>query len=843
MLALLVTCIFSISKFVVSYGYSELTITEQSQLVLSTDLYRDSKYYAFFINNEDFQDLNMTYGANYSLFSPTIIPKNGQTVLKFVITKLNADSIDSLSIIYNGGNSTYNSIQRTKPNQFVLFLSSTEFNYRFEVEGYSKVGDFQSSPYDEMVSCRQKYENGYKKYLLMNISGSTNIFFSAEKVDPSVETTGYYKMDSCALSYDDKHQFWYSNTIQIYSPGRYEFLIGEEEISFFIDPFNCWIFPYQSNGIRIKLWDSWYDFDSIQEASRTGGFKSNSGKNLVRFEIFDYGSGQTKLIDAIINPKENNYYRFYKYYSSNHDYCYALITSWYPMNFSIFWNYSNYNYVPRIYDFTQYTGKKSEFVGVTKLYIYMDSMSYDDFNFVIYNFTRNSNDNYSDFRSTLLHKNYDKKQYNKYYVNEVEPCEFIPYVIVDKREHTEIEFDADKYKIIIFGFFVSNSQFVVIPNAEEFIFENGSKPERIYMHPSYDFILKLKPESGSKSLKIDLYYLTEYEYDTIMWISNDYDIKMKFPISEKKSFILFESAVESTITYFDEDGDGFNFTEKTGTLFIFQGEHTGIYSWKNLTELPANTIKKNVTIPNKPSIYDIGIEILMEGDFKAVRYENATLKYYAMITRDYRYYIFAYTDHFHLTTAMEGRIFTVNNTKGPCDVVILVDGVPGGLFNPQRYGSDFNNLRSDIPGYYIASKWHNFSIIYSYYPFSTTVKHNVSEIKLRLQTNNGQDRNVTVQEGETYSIESINRMIIYHPNAYVEFSQIKFDDPNVNYKNYSYSKDAFMRGGTWFNIPFRTPQQTTIVPVRTPQQTTIPIQMPQQTTIVPPRTPETSSSK
>ncbi|EAY21938.1 hypothetical protein TVAG_249980 [Trichomonas vaginalis G3] len=56
-------------------------------------------------------------------------------------------------------------------------------------------------------------------------------------------------------------------------------------------------------------------------------------------------------------------------------------------------------------------------------------------------------------------------------------------------------------------------------------------------------------------------------------------------------------------------------------------------------------------------------------------------------------------------------------------------------------------------------------------------------------------------------------MIIHHPNAYVEFSQIIFDDPNVNYQE-KYSQAAFSNGA-WIAIPVRTPQPTTIVPART----------------------------
>ncbi|EAX99197.1 hypothetical protein TVAG_092530 [Trichomonas vaginalis G3] len=301
-----------------------------------------------------------------------------------------------------------------------------------------------------------------------------------------------------------------------------------------------------------------------------------------------------------------------------------------------------------------------------------------------------------------------------------------------------------------------------------------------------------------------------------MHISNDFDLNLKFPLSERPFYIIFESAVESTITFFDEDGDGFNFTEETGTLFFLKGKHAGIFSWKNLTELPPNTTKQIVTGVYLPSIYDTGFEILMEGDLKTVRYENKSLKYYAMISRDDQYSVYGFTNHFYLSTKKEGHFFTFNSSVSPCDIVILAKGIPGGLFNPQKYGAEINYFRSDFPGYYIDSKWHNISIIYSYYPFSTTVKHNVSEIKLRLQTNNGPERNVTVQEGETYSIESINRMIIYHPNAYVEFSQIKFDDPNVNYFEGDYRK-AGQSSGAWHFIPIRTPQQTTIVPPRTPE--------------------------
>ncbi|EAX99199.1 hypothetical protein TVAG_092550 [Trichomonas vaginalis G3] len=196
-----------------------------------------------------------------------------------------------------------------------------------------------------------------------------------------------------------------------------------------------------------------------------------------------------------------------------------------------------------------------------------------------------------------------------------------------------------------------------------------------------------------------------------------------------------------------------------------------------------------------------------------MRLDNSQYTYLYLLFRDRKQSsIYTFTDNIPIESeAVNHSLLKLRSSQIQCDAVIFVSGLPGSYFNPQNYRSEINSLRSDYPGYYITSKSHNISIIYSYYPFSTTVKHNVSEIKLRLQTNNGPERNVTVQEGETYSIESINRMIIYHPNAYVEFSQIKFDDPNVNFKG-KYSQKSFS-GGAWISIPI----QTSSNPEKTPE--------------------------
>ncbi|EAX99196.1 hypothetical protein TVAG_092520 [Trichomonas vaginalis G3] len=264
MLGLLVSYTASVSKFVVTYGYSELTISEESQLELEKGLYPDSKYYAFFINNEDFQDLNMIYRANYTLFSPRIIPKSGPTVLKFVITKLNVDNIDSLSIVYNGGDVTYNTFNFTKEKQYVLFLSSTEFNYRFEREGY--LWEIQTSPYDDLVGPGTYYENGYKKYLLIGLTRTyTNkkraLYVRMEKVYPEVETTGYYKLDSCVLSNDDTFQFYEPNKIIVSGVGKFEFLIDEQGKEIAFNGGGNMVFPHQCNDILFYNGDKWSEWE------------------------------------------------------------------------------------------------------------------------------------------------------------------------------------------------------------------------------------------------------------------------------------------------------------------------------------------------------------------------------------------------------------------------------------------------------------------------------------------------------------------------------------------------------------------------------------------------------
>ncbi|EAY21939.1 hypothetical protein TVAG_249990 [Trichomonas vaginalis G3] len=442
MLPLLVSFGISVSKFVVTYGYSELTISEESQLELEKGLYPFSKYYAFFINNEDFQDLNMIYSANYTLFSPTVIPKNGPTVLKFIISKLNVDNIDSLSIVYNGGDVSYNTFNFTKPKQYVLFLSSTEFNYRFEYkEGYL---NSQTSPYEDFTESHKYYENGHKRYLLIEVkkyfgAQTTIVNVRMEKVYPEIETTGFYRLDSCILSNNDTFQFYEPDSILLTGPGKYEFLIGEEEKNI---PYltSEQIFPHQCNDILIKVRDNWIEWENMISTYNLKGIKSKSGKKIVRFEIYFLGF-EEKQFDVIVNPRENEVFRG-EYNNNVLRHPVVLITSWYPMNFSQLWNYTSLDCEPENYETKNKLDMKAKFIGVTKLCItikYYNKIS----QFVFCNFSRSENFDYSNLVNKVFHLDNNKIFVDKW------DGEVILYEYFEYSTDKDIYFNAEQYKIII----------------------------------------------------------------------------------------------------------------------------------------------------------------------------------------------------------------------------------------------------------------------------------------------------------------------------------------------------------------------------------------------------------
>ena len=129
------------------------------------------------------------------------------------------------------------------------------------------------------------------------------------------------------------------------------------------------------------------------------GLKSKSGKKLVRFETFYLEIGDEEL-DVVVNPKENQLFRGDFSTGSEHMFPIVLITSWYPINFSQFWNYSTLEYSVEHYRPSKSYDKKAQFISITKLCFKM-RWPHRSGDIVFYNFSRSSNYDYSELESKV----------------------------------------------------------------------------------------------------------------------------------------------------------------------------------------------------------------------------------------------------------------------------------------------------------------------------------------------------------------------------------------------------------------------------------------------------------
>lgn len=128
---------------------------------------------------------------------------------------------------------------------------------------------------------------------------------------------------------------------------------------------------------------------------------------------------------------------------------------------------------------------KAKFIGVTKLCItikYYNKIS----QFVFCNFSRSENFDYSNLVNKVFHLDNNKIFVDKW------DGEVILYEYFEYSTDKDIYFNAEQYKIIIVKSKWGISKCLVhFPNYDEFVFENGSSPEKFYLPGWDDLIIKV----------------------------------------------------------------------------------------------------------------------------------------------------------------------------------------------------------------------------------------------------------------------------------------------------------------------------------------------------------------
>ncbi|EAX99198.1 hypothetical protein TVAG_092540 [Trichomonas vaginalis G3] len=196
-------------------------------------------------------------------------------------------------------------------------------------------------------------------------------------------------LNDCSLSYDASYVFSHADSINLCSGGKFEFLIDEVAKPIYIDDYNFLrnaheiLIPHQSKDIMIQKKDgTWTDFDKAIDIN-IAAIKSKSGEKVLRFEFHYTLFG---CIDVILNPKENGIYKGKGLNPINETM--VVVYSWYPINFSQFWNYSNYKTIT-IYDSIDRNRLQDDhyFIGVTCVSLRISTLSSAELGFAFYNFS------------------------------------------------------------------------------------------------------------------------------------------------------------------------------------------------------------------------------------------------------------------------------------------------------------------------------------------------------------------------------------------------------------------------------------------------------------------------
>lgn len=331
-----------IPRIELKLGYGEYLISELSIVQLMNKSYLNYQLSAIFLNNEDFQNVPRKVTGGFDNIFSVVKPWRPPTVLKCIVFRNTGEK--EIMAIVDGANESYNTIDMEIINKIstIVFVSSTEFNYKFK---NTTKCNFMIGPDSDKTEVTDDFDIGNQKLFFLQCKPSI-IHYKAEKINKSQETEGY------VVDYKDYYNhaiigvegYEFHEGLRLPNSGKYELVIGNESQTIYLSKDSnkkFLVVSHQNKNVLIQdqQTNQWSDFPNISLMNGQLVVKSNSGSvQSLKLVIIEGDYSNYSTIDVVLNIEENKQL-VGKINGDDHLRILTVFASWDPISFKQYWTY------------------------------------------------------------------------------------------------------------------------------------------------------------------------------------------------------------------------------------------------------------------------------------------------------------------------------------------------------------------------------------------------------------------------------------------------------------------------------------------------------------------------